>query len=590
MASCQTTQWVSSAPYVKLTVTESASTGSTSTLSWTLQYIASYAASTNSARSYSVVIAGATVKSGTYSINGVTGTHTIASGTKVINKTTSTQSISFSVSFAFNLTWSGSYKGTLSASGSYSVPAKTSYTIKYNANGGSGAPSSQTKWYGTALTLSSTKPTRTGHSFNKWNTASNGTGTSYNSGASYTANAAATLYAQWTANKYTVTYNANGGSGAPAAQTKTYGVALTLSSTKPTRSGYTFKGWGTSASSTTVAYAAGASYTNNASITLYAIWTKSYTKPSIYYLSVNRCNSSGTVDDSGTYILVKSSWSTRLSVSSIKIGYKTPAETSYTYTTVSASGTRGDINSVVGDGAINVDNSYDVVLVVEDSGGSTSKTSHISGTSFIIDILADGKGIAFGKAAEKSGYADFEYIGKFRNHMDLTNDKSIRGVTVDDQVLNMLGLSAYNNIILGYGGYSAGVGVTNIYGNKLQFFTKDPTATWKPYYSKGDSITVNIFTAGYVVNSGTDVYFTVPIAKPIVGSPTASAASGSNFKLMQNGKYTHGSSASANAAPSVYTVSIYNTHIGIKVRFSNATNAVNCAPVGVLWNGTITFS
>lgn len=44
-----------------------------------------------------------------------------------------------------------------------------SYTISYNANGGSGAPGSQTKTHGTDLTLSSTKPTRNGYNFSKWN-------------------------------------------------------------------------------------------------------------------------------------------------------------------------------------------------------------------------------------------------------------------------------------------------------------------------------------------------------------------------------------------------------------------------------------
>ena len=42
---------------------------------------------------------------------------------------------------------------------------------------------------------------------------------------------------------YTVSYNANGGSGAPSSQAKQYDKTLTLSSIKPTRAGYTFKGW-----------------------------------------------------------------------------------------------------------------------------------------------------------------------------------------------------------------------------------------------------------------------------------------------------------------------------------------------------------
>ena len=73
---------------------------------------------------------------------------------------------------------------------------------------------------------------------------------------------------------YTVSYNANGGTGAPSSQTKTHGVTLTLSSTKPTRSGYTFLGWSTSSSATSPTYYAGGSYTGNANVTLYAVWHK----------------------------------------------------------------------------------------------------------------------------------------------------------------------------------------------------------------------------------------------------------------------------------------------------------------------------
>lgn len=72
------------------------------------------------------------------------------------------------------------------------------YTISYNANGGSGAPSSQTKDGGIDLTLSSTVPTRSGYAFAGWNTKADGSGTTYASGATFTGNANTTLYAQWT--------------------------------------------------------------------------------------------------------------------------------------------------------------------------------------------------------------------------------------------------------------------------------------------------------------------------------------------------------------------------------------------------------
>lgn len=411
MAYCQTSQWASTSPQVKLTVVQSSSSDVSSTLSWTLEYIASYAASTSASKSYTVKIAGETVKTGTFSINGKTGTNVISSGTKTISKTTSAKAVAFSVSFSFNLTWSGTYAGTKSASGSISIPAKTSYTVKYNANGGSGAPSSQTKWYGTSLTLSNTKPTRTGYTFKGWATSSGGS-VSYASGASYTSNSSVTLYAVWQAVTYAVKFNANGGSGAPGNQTKIYGTTLKLSTTVPTRTNYTFKGWGTSASATTVTYAAGANYTKNANITLYAIWTLAYKKPRITNYSVNRCTSDGTASDSGTYARVKFHWATDKTVSSVKMEWKASTDSSYSSTnstTATATGTSGDVNSVVGAGLLSTDSTYDIRVSVADSGGTTTQTLSLEGSAYIIDILSGGKGIAFGKPAENQDTADFGY-------------------------------------------------------------------------------------------------------------------------------------------------------------------------------------
>ena len=162
----------------------------------------------------------------------------------------------------------------------WDVDKPSTYTISYNANGGSGAPGSQTKTHGTDLKLSSTKPTRSGYTFVNWNTKSDGSGTNYASGATYNTNANITLYAIWETNssggdtttKYTVSYNADGGSGTPSNQTKTQGTNLVLSSTKPTRSGYTFVNWNTKGDGTGKSYAPGATYSTDANLTLYAIW------------------------------------------------------------------------------------------------------------------------------------------------------------------------------------------------------------------------------------------------------------------------------------------------------------------------------
>ena len=161
----------------------------------------------------------------------------------------------------------------------------STYTVSYNANGGSGAPSSQTKTHGTALTLSKTKPTRTGYNFSKWNTKSDGSGTSYASGGSYTSNANVTLYAVWSPYTHTVSYNANGGSGAPASQTKTYGGTIQISSTKPIRTGYTFVNWNTESDGSGTSYASNQTYgydQNGGTVTLYAIWSENKLTVNLY--------------------------------------------------------------------------------------------------------------------------------------------------------------------------------------------------------------------------------------------------------------------------------------------------------------------
>lgn len=104
---------------------------------------------------------------------------------------------------AYNITLSGSVtnqsgymNGTSSASQTITIPALASHTVSFNANGGTGAPGNQTKWYGTILTLSSTKPTRTNYEFLGWSTSSTGT-VDYQPGGQYGADADVTLYAVW---------------------------------------------------------------------------------------------------------------------------------------------------------------------------------------------------------------------------------------------------------------------------------------------------------------------------------------------------------------------------------------------------------
>lgn len=442
MASCITSQWKNYAPQAKLTVNIKSQTDTQAVLEYTLQYIASSAAQTNNtARAYTIKIGSNTI-TGTYDIDNKKGTYTVRTGTVTINKTTAAQTIAFSIDFVMNLTWSGVHKGTVSASSSISVAAKTSYTISYNANGGSSAPSAQTKWAGTALALSSTKPTRTGYVFQGWATSASGA-VAYASGASYTANAGVTLYAVWKANEYTVTYNANGGTGAPGNQIKKYGTTLTLQSAKPERDNYNFLGWATSASGAVV-YSAGASYTANAAITLYAVWELAYIAPSIYNLKVARCDPSGVESDEGTHFKVSFDWQTFC-------GYTWDEGAFYVYYTDKegiehehpmegygdgwgkSSGHFEKILTLYYDGnpmPLIADISYKVEVVLWDNAyddgvienSYTLVAVNLLGTTFNIDFLApkaesDKGGTAVGKPAELDGVFEVGYQTKLTGGM-----------------------------------------------------------------------------------------------------------------------------------------------------------------------------
>jgi len=167
------------------------------------------------------------------------------------------------------------------------------YTITYNVNNGTGTtPTAQTVNTGSNVTLASGSGlSRTGYTFDGWNTNSSGTGTNYNSGSSYTPTGNITLYARWNIT-YTITYNRNSGTGTtPTAQTVNSGSNVTLASGSGlSRTGYTFGGWNTNSSGTGTNYGAGSSYTPTGNITLYAKWDIAYT----YTITYNINNGTGT--------------------------------------------------------------------------------------------------------------------------------------------------------------------------------------------------------------------------------------------------------------------------------------------------------
>ena len=150
------------------------------------------------------------------------------------------------------------------------------YSVSFDGNGSTdgSVPSDQIKPIGQNLTLSSNSGSlvKTGYTFDGWNTAADGSGISYAEGASYEVDAAETLYAKWTANSLTVTYNSQSGSAVSAGSTTSGGV-IASAPVAPTRTGSVFTGW---FAATTGGSAISFPYTHGrtADFTLYARWSQ----------------------------------------------------------------------------------------------------------------------------------------------------------------------------------------------------------------------------------------------------------------------------------------------------------------------------
>jgi uncharacterized repeat protein (TIGR02543 family) len=175
-------------------------------------------------------------------------------------------------SVATNATGSSTYATYVSA-----TPAGVLVTYNATTNGGTTATASATYNKPTALTLPTA--TKTGYIFSGWYDASSSGNLIGGAGASYTPTAAITLYAQFSGIKYTISYNGNGNGAGTVPATGTFetgGSAYTIlgSTNAPTRVGYTFDGWyTTSTGSGGTGFAAGASYSTTANLSLFAKWT-----------------------------------------------------------------------------------------------------------------------------------------------------------------------------------------------------------------------------------------------------------------------------------------------------------------------------
>lgn len=160
------------------------------------------------------------------------------------------------------------------------------YKLILNANGGtSSSGETQTSTgelaYSNYILAPAQSFIRAGYTFSKWNTSSNGSGTSYrpqqdtlDATSLYGGGKGLTLYAIWDITTYSIVYKANGGNGSDVTQSFNYGTSVTTKGAIFTRANYNMTKWNTSSGGNGISYSLSTNQgTVNQNLTLYAVWT-----------------------------------------------------------------------------------------------------------------------------------------------------------------------------------------------------------------------------------------------------------------------------------------------------------------------------
>jgi uncharacterized repeat protein (TIGR02543 family) len=181
-------------------------------------------------------------------------------------------------------------------------------TYDGNTNTGGTAPVDGSSPYITGSTvtvLSDGSLEKTGYTFANWNTAADGSGTSYSPTDTFSIITDTIMYAQWTPVTYTVAYDGNDNTGgtAPTDGSSPYVSGATvsvLSDGSLVKTGYTFANWNTAADGSGTSYSPTDTFSIGTNTTLYAQWT-----PVTYTVAYDgNTNTGGTapIDSSSPYV------------------------------------------------------------------------------------------------------------------------------------------------------------------------------------------------------------------------------------------------------------------------------------------------
>ena len=464
----------SNAPYVVLYLTQSSQSvnDNTSRLLYELYLYRPYSISSGASKSYSINVNGSRVASGTTTIGG-SGRKEIKSGyVTVSHNSDGTKSVSFSFSMQIDITFSGSWIGTVSASGSTSlttIPRKSSlsvgngtlnssqtisisrasssftHTITYKCGSYSGTIANKTSSTSVSWTPSLTlaNANTTGTSVSATITLTTYNGNSSLGSVSKTISYNIPSSVKPSINSVTVGSN-------PAEHLSTYGAYIrnrtkaTFSISASTSYGSAISSYKVVVSGSTYSSSSNSLTTNNltstgsltATITITdkrgrtdsttrTLTVLDYAPPVINTAKLERCDQDGTLNSRGSYCKLSYNITTTAlnNNNSKNYSYKIKPITDAEYTTVALPNTDYvEENFVVFPASIS--NSYNIIVSAVDDFATTTKFLTLSAGSAIMNWLANKLGMAIGKVAELSGFFEIGYKTMFKDevYMDTYSD------------------------------------------------------------------------------------------------------------------------------------------------------------------------
>ena len=206
---------------------------------------------------------------------------------------------------------------------------------------------------------------------------------------------------------HTVSYNANGGSGAPGSATKWYGEDFYISNQKPTRANHVFQYWATAANGSGTRYNPGQRYLPDANVILYAVWKLATKPPTIQSFTAQRVDEAGVPDSNGTMVRFTAQWrvdttgDSANACTALRFGYKNANGAWTDYDPVVNDGTSG--TTTIDAGPFSTGASHQLRVTLSDKYTTVSSVTTVGPARFVIDVSPDGRGIGIGVEAPDDG-------------------------------------------------------------------------------------------------------------------------------------------------------------------------------------------